>query len=163
LANHRLWAPWRLQYIKSDKGNECIFCEAAAAGDDARSLIPHRGSRCFVMLNAFPYTSGHVMVAPYEHTSDLAELDADTGGELIGLAQLSLRAIDRTYGPEGYNLGMNLGEIAGAGVADHLHLHVVPRWAGDTNFMTVAGDTRVLPQTLEDSYTALREAFSTLA
>jgi ATP adenylyltransferase len=162
MANQRLWAPWRLEYIKSDKTGECIFCSKPALGDDEAALIPHRGERCFVMLNAFPYTNGHVMVAPYEHTADLGTLDHETLLELMTLTQLSLRALAEAYGPEGYNVGINLGRIAGAGVADHVHLHIVPRWGGDTNFMPVVGDTRVMPQTLEQSYAALREAITAL-
>jgi ATP adenylyltransferase len=162
MANQRLWAPWRLEYIKSDKTGECIFCAKPSLGDDASALIPFRGDYCFVMLNAFPYTNGHVMIAPYEHTATLQELDEPSAAELMGLAQLALRAIDDSYGPDGYNVGINQGAIAGAGVVDHVHLHVVPRWAGDTNFMPVVGDTRVLPERLDDSYRSLKQAFETL-
>jgi len=170
LANQRLWAPWRLEYIKAARGQargrlsggpgECIFCSKPALGDDGKSLIPYRGERCFVMLNAFPYTSGHLMIAPYEHTAELEALDQSTSLELMTLTQRSLRALASAYAPEGYNLGVNLGTVAGAGVADHVHLHIVPRWAGDTNFMSVVADARVLPQSLEDSYAAVRDAFA---
>jgi ATP adenylyltransferase len=142
--------------------DECIFCSKPALGDDAAALIPYRGERCFVMMNAFPYTSGHLMIAPYEHTAALAELDEQTAGELMRLTQRSLRALGSAYGPGGFNVGANLGSVAGAGVADHLHLHVVPRWEGDTNFMPVVGDTVVLPQSLEDSYADVRKAFASL-
>jgi ATP adenylyltransferase len=162
LANQRLWAPWRLDYIKSDKTGECIFCAKPALGDDEKGLIPYRGERCYVILNAFPYTNGHLMIAPYEHTADLQALDDETSLELMNLTQRSLQALDSAYGPDGYNLGVNLGRIAGAGMADHVHLHVVPRWAGDTNFMPVVGDTRVMPQRLEDSYAEVRDAFAAL-
>ena len=172
MANQRLWAPWRLEYIKAARGrareqasggpDECIFCSKPELGDDARALIPYRGERCFVMLNAFPYTNGHLMIAPYEHTAALEALDESTSLELMTLTQRSLRALDSAYGPDGYNLGINLGAVAGAGVADHVHLHVVPRWTGDTNFMPVIADTRVLPQALEDSYAAVRDAFALL-
>jgi ATP adenylyltransferase len=162
LAEHRLWAPWRLEYIKSDKSGDCILCEKPATGDDERSLVVHRGERCFVILNAYPYNNGHVMVAPYEHTADLEKLDGDTSAELMALAQRSLRALARAYAPDGYNLGINLGAVAGAGVEDHVHFHVVPRWKGDTNFMSVLGNTRVLPERLEDSYRNLRAAFAAL-
>jgi ATP adenylyltransferase len=161
LAAERLWAPWRLQYIQGEKVGECIFC-AKPALDDAAALIAHRGERCFVMLNAFPYTSGHVMVAPYAHTADLAGLDESTALELMTLTQRSLRAIGVAYAPEGFNVGANLGSVAGAGVADHVHVHVVPRWEGDTNFMSVIGEVRVLPESLEDTHRALKEAFATL-
>lgn len=160
MANQRIWAPWRLPYIKSDKTGECIFCTKPALQDDGSGLIVHRGKRCFVMLNAFPYTNGHVMVAPLEHTSDLHGLDEETSLELMTLTQRSLRVLESAYEPDGYNVGLNLGTVAGAGLADHVHLHVVPRWAGDTNFMPVLGDTRVLPEYLEDTYRTLAQGFS---
>jgi ATP adenylyltransferase len=172
LANQRLWAPWRLQYIKaardqaggqvSGSQEECIFCSEPKLGDDAKALIPYRGERCYVIMNAFPYNNGHLMVAPYEHTGQLEALDEETALELMTLTQRSLRALTRAYEPEGFNLGINLGRIAGAGFEDHLHMHVVPRWAGDTNFMPVIADTRVLPQALEESYAAVRDAFGAL-
>ena len=161
MAAERLWAPWRLQYIRGEKSDECIFC-AKPALDDESALIVRRGKRCFVMLNAFPYASGHVMVAPYDHTADLAELDEGTSLELVTLTQDSLRAIRAAYNPEGFNVGANLGTVAGAGVADHVHIHVVPRWEGDTNFMSVIGEVRVLPETLEDTHRNLKEAFENL-
>ena len=149
-----------MPYIKSDKTGECIFCAKPALRDDGSGLIVQRGKRCFVMLNAFPYTNGHLMVAPFEHTADLGTLDEEASLELMSLTQRSLRVLDRAYDPDGYNVGLNLGTVAGAGVADHVHLHVVPRWAGDTNFMPVLGDTRVLPELLEDTYRTLARAFS---
>jgi ATP adenylyltransferase len=161
LAADRLWAPWRLQYIRGKKTEECIFCTKPAL-DDESALIVRRGERCFVMLNAFPYTSGHVMIAPYEHVADLTALDETTALELIGLTQESIRAIRVAYGPEGFNVGANLGTVAGAGIADHLHFHVVPRWEGDTNFMSVIGEVRVLPESLEDTQRRLKEEFANL-
>jgi len=158
LANHRLWAPWRLQYLKGERSSDCIFCSKPALGDE-EALIVHRGGSCYVILNAFPYTNGHVMVAPYEHVADLRGLDAGAAGELMALTQRALAAIEAVYGAEGFNLGANLGDIAGAGFADHFHMHVVPRWKGDTNFMPVVGDTRVMPESLPDSWAKLREAF----
>lgn len=157
----RLWAPWRLEYITGEKSDECIFCAKPALDDDS-ALIVHRGERCFVMLNAFPYASGHVMVAPYEHTADLAGLDEAASLELISLTQDSLRAIRLTYRPDGFNVGANLGTVAGAGVADHVHMHVVPRWEGDTNFMPVLSEVRVLPESLQDTHRRLKEAFAGL-
>jgi ATP adenylyltransferase len=159
LARYRLWAPWRLQYLKGEKSSDCIFCSKPALPDE-EAFIVHRGSSCYVILNAFPYTSGHLMVAPYEHVGDLRQLPPETSAELMDLTQRSLTAIERVYGPQGYNLGMNLGEVAGAGFAGHVHMHVVPRWEGDTNFMPVVGDTRVLPEALPDSWAKLREAFA---
>ena len=161
MAAEQLWAPWRLQYLRGEKSDECIFC-AKPELDDESALIVRRGQRCFVMLNAFPYTSGHVMVAPYEHTADLAGLDEATSLELMALTQQSIRAIRVAYSPDGFNTGSNLGTIAGAGVADHVHVHVVPRWEGDTNFMSVIGEVRVLPESLEDTHRNLKEAFANL-
>jgi ATP adenylyltransferase len=162
MAEQRLWAPWRLDYIKSDKTGECIFCTKPALGNDDEALITHRGDRCFVILNAFPYNNGHLMVAPYAHGGRLEDVDDATSLELMSLTKRSMRALANAYGPEGYNLGLNQGRIAGAGMAEHVHLHVVPRWAGDTNFMPVVSDTRVLPQSLADSQKAVREAFLAL-
>jgi ATP adenylyltransferase len=162
VANYRIWAPWRLEYVKDaskDNEDQCIFCAEPAEGDDEASLIVHRGERCFVILNKFPYTNGHLMVAPYEHSPALQELDPDTVAEMMSLAQAAMRRLEQVYSPHGYNLGVNQGRIAGAGVEGHIHLHVVPRWGGDTNFMPVVGDTRVMPQSLEDSYAALRGGF----
>jgi ATP adenylyltransferase len=161
LAAEILWAPWRLEYIIGEKSDECIFCAKPALEDDA-ALIVRRGERCFVMLNAFPYASGHVMIAPFEHTADLAGLDEATALELMSLTQDSIRAIGGAYRPEGFNVGANLGTVAGAGVADHVHMHVVPRWEGDTNFMPVLGEVRVLPESLGDTYRKLKEAFENL-
>lgn len=128
-------------------------------GDDERALIVHRGDSCYVMLNAFPYTNGHVMVAPYEHVSDLRQLGAAAAAEFMTLTQRSLDAVEHVYGPDGFNLGVNMGDVAGAGFADHVHQHIVPRWKGDTSFMPVVGDTLVLPEVLPDSWRRLRQAF----
>ena len=162
MANFRIWAPWRLAYVKDaskDIEEECIFCAKPAAGDDEANLVVHRGERCFVILNKFPYTNGHLMVAPYEHVATLPEVEAETVAELMALAQEAMTILERTYAPHGYNVGFNQGRVAGAGVEHHIHLHVVPRWGGDTNFMPVIADTRVMPQSLEDSYAALRGGF----
>jgi ATP adenylyltransferase len=159
MPDARLWAPWRMEYIESEKSDECIFCAALQSHDDAGNYVLHRGERCFVMLNAYPYTSGHLMVAPKEHVDSLEPLDDETLLELMKLTQRSLAAIGENYGPEGFNVGVNQGNVAGAGVEDHVHLHVVPRWAGDTNFMPVIGGARVLPQSLADSYEALKPLF----
>jgi ATP adenylyltransferase len=165
MANQRrehLWAPWRLEYIKGAETGECIFCTKPALGDDHEALIPHRGERCFVILNAFPYNNGHLMVAPYDHGGDLEQIEEETLLELMKLTQASMRALASAYRPDGYNVGLNQGRIAGAGMADHIHFHVVPRWSGDTNFMPVLSNTRVLPQSLDDSYHAIRGAFRAL-
>jgi ATP adenylyltransferase len=162
VASQRIWAPWRLEYVKDaskDNESECVFCAALAAGDDEASLIVHRGDRCFVILNKFPYTNGHLMVAPYEHVATLPELDAETGAEMLALVQKGITILGDVYDPQGFNVGVNQGRVAGAGVEHHIHMHVVPRWGGDTNFMPVLADTRVMPQSLEESYEALVGTF----
>ena len=160
MANFRIWAPWRLEYVKdASKDTECIFCTKPHEGDDREALIAHRGERCYVILNAFPYTNGHLMVAPFEHVGQLQDLDPETLAELTTLASRAMTILDEAYDPEGYNVGCNQGRIAGAGFDSHIHMHVVPRWAGDTNYMPVIGDTRVMPQTLEQSYDTLAGKF----
>jgi ATP adenylyltransferase len=159
VSEQRLWAPWRIEYIEGPKPDECIFCEALASEDDAERYVLHRGERAFVLLNAYPYANGHVMVAPNEHVDSLEALAPEALLELMTLAQRSLAAIREAYGPDGFNLGVNQGKIAGAGVEDHVHLHVVPRWEGDTNFMPVIGDVRVLAQSLDDSFASLSPLF----
>lgn len=155
----QLWAPWRLEYIQgADEQQECLFCQAAGAGDE-EALVVHRGERAFVLLNKYPYASGHVMVAPYRHEGEFDELSDEEAVEIHRLGAAALGALAETMRPQGFNLGWNLGRIAGAGVLDHVHLHVVPRWAGDTNFMPVLADVRVLPQALEDTRRALAEAW----
>jgi ATP adenylyltransferase len=155
----QLWAPWRLEYVGSaDEQEGCIFCRALA-GDDEEGLVVHRGRSAFVILNRFPYASGHLMVAPIRHTGELADLEDEELVEVHRLATSGLGALAETYGPQGYNLGWNLGRIAGAGVLDHVHLHVVPRWAGDTNFMPVLADVKVLPEHLADSRRKLADAW----
>jgi ATP adenylyltransferase len=141
-----LWAPWRLEYIQqADEQPGCVFCRAAEASDED-GLIVHRGERAFVLLNKFPYSSGHLMVAPLRHVGDFGELATDEAVEIHALTTRALGALRGVYGPEGFNLGWNLGRIAGAGVVDHVHEHVVPRWTGDTNFMPVLADAKVLPE-----------------
>jgi ATP adenylyltransferase len=159
VASQRIWAPWRLAYVKDaskDSEQQCIFCAKPAADDDEANLIVHRGERCFVILNLFPYTNGHLMIAPYEHLATLGELDSDTVAEMMALAQRAMSVLEDRYEPHGYNVGFNQGRVAGAGVEHHIHMHVVPRWGGDTNFMPVLADTRVMPQTLSDSYATLK-------
>jgi ATP adenylyltransferase len=163
MSAQRLWAPWRMQYVQGERKDEgCIFCLAGESSDDEARLVLHRGQRCLVMLNAFPYNSGHLMVSPHRHVASIERLDDDELLELMTLTQRALRAVRETYAPDGFNLGVNEGEVAGAGFAGHVHLHVVPRWAADSNFMAVTAYTRVLPQSLEDSYAQLRERFARL-
>jgi ATP adenylyltransferase len=152
-----LWTPWRYRYIaNASKDDRCIFCDALAANDDPRTLVVFRGEKNFIILNRYPYTSGHVMVVPFAHVADLTAADSDVLAEMMRLAQRVQGALERVYRPEGYNLGMNLGRAAGAGITGHLHLHVLPRWAGDANFMTVTGETRVEPEDLSTTYEKLR-------
>jgi ATP adenylyltransferase len=147
----QLWAPWRLEYIQqADEQDGCVFCRALEADDEA-GLVVHRGERAFVLLNKYPYASGHLMVAPVRHEGDFGGLDRDEATEVHRLASAALGALAETMSPQGFNLGWNLGRIAGAGVVDHVHMHVVPRWAGDTNFMPVLADLKVLPEALEDT------------
>jgi ATP adenylyltransferase len=156
-----LWTPWRYAYIAgASKEDGCIFCDAVAAGDDEKTLIVFRGAKNFIILNRFPYTTGHVMVVPYAHAADFAAADPEALSEMMGLAQRVQSALESAYHPQGYNLGMNLGRAAGAGVVNHLHLHVLPRWSGDANFMTVVGETRVEPEDLSTTYEKLSKALA---
>ena len=184
-----LWTPWRYAYVTQEDTREaragvpvaleawpgdrhCVFCNLIAAADyaiehgmpaeaaDRAANIVLRGQSCYICLNAYPYTSGHVMIVPYLHEGSLAALPAESAQEMMALAQRTTRALERAYSPNGVNIGLNLGKAAGAGVDDHLHMHVLPRWFGDTNFMTVTGETRVLPEVLEQSWQRLREAFA---
>jgi len=141
----------------------CVFCDAAGAAPGEASLLVHRGTACFVILNLFPYNNGHLMVVPNRHVASLAAATPDELNELMRLTQLAERALTEAYAPQGLNVGLNLGQAAGAGIADHLHVHVVPRWSGDTNFMTVAGETRVLPEAIEQTVARLRPVFARLA
>jgi ATP adenylyltransferase len=162
VANFRIWAPWRLAYVSDaskDIEEQCIFCAKPQADDDEANLIVHRGERSFVILNLYPYTNGHLMVAPYEHIGRLQELPPETLTEMMGLAQRAMDRLESVYDPHGYNVGFNQGRVAGAGVEHHIHMHVVPRWAGDNNFMPVIADTKVMPQSIEQSYEALKGAF----
>ena len=159
----QLWAPWRLEYIRGEKPAGCIFCDAAAGADEAESLVVARSPRAFVILNLFPYNSGHVMIVPSRHLARLADLDDAELLDLTRLVDRTLRVLEHVLRPEGYNVGLNLGRAAGAGVEDHLHVHVVPRWNGDTNFMTVACNARVLPEDLQQTALRLRPIFERLA
>jgi ATP adenylyltransferase len=157
-----IWTPWRYQYMKeaaSGKQIECIFCDAIARNDDAETLVVFRGAKSFVILNRYPYTSGHVMVVPYAHVPSLGECEPHTLEEMMRLAQRVEGAYRQNYNPDGMNIGMNIGRAAGAGVAGHIHLHVLPRWFGDSNFMTVTGETRVHPEELATTYQRMRSFF----
>ncbi|BCR04800.1 HIT family hydrolase [Desulfuromonas versatilis] len=157
-----LWAPWRMEYIQGDGSPEagCIFCVRDLAGEDEKRLILARGEHAFVIMNKFPYTNGHLMVAPYRHTAELGELSEAEILEMHRMLAFSQRALTQCMAPQGFNIGLNLGRTAGAGIEDHLHMHLVPRWNGDTNFMPVFADVRVIPQHLEATYRHLSRCFS---
>ncbi len=156
----RLWSPWRYRYVsRALPTDACIFCAKAAQDSDEENLILFRGSHNFVLLNLYPYTTGHLMVAPYAHIASLEDLPDEAAVEMMRLTQESVRHIRSLYKPQGLNAGLNLGECAGAGVAGHLHMHVLPRWMGDANFMTTIGETRVMPEDLPTTWQRLREVF----
>jgi len=153
-----LWTPWRYAYVTGARKPEgCVFCAAAKLADDAQAGVVFRGKHTFIILNAFPYTSGHVMVVPYEHTNELRKLPEAAAHEIMDLSQRLETALREIYRPDGVNLGMNIGEAAGAGVAGHIHMHVLPRWSADTNFMTTISETRILPEALATTYERLKE------
>ena len=154
----RLWSPWRLEYLKAPKKDGCIFCQAIQSNQDRENLVLWRGERAFLILNRFPYNNGHLMVVPYTHVPSLEDLDTPILTELMLLLKRSLAALRMAMQPDGFNIGANLGHVAGAGIEDHVHLHVVPRWSGDTNFMPIVGDVRVIPQTWLQTYDQLRAA-----
>lgn len=153
-----LWSPWRYDYIASadEKPRQCVFCIGEDASRDSERLVVYRGIHNFIILNLFPYTSGHLMVAPYAHMDMITAAPADQLAEMMALSKRAVEALQQVYHPEGFNLGMNLGHCAGAGIREHFHLHVVPRWTGDANFMTITGETRVLPEELHTTYYKLR-------
>ncbi|MBE0597943.1 MAG: HIT domain-containing protein [Desulfuromonadales bacterium] len=159
----QLWAPWRMTYIRGESDvpeTGCVFCLPPDPQEDERRLILHRGEHAFIIMNKYPYTNGHLMIAPYRHTADPATLDETEALEMHRFLVLAREVLQEVCAPQGFNIGMNLGQIAGAGVADHLHQHLVPRWSGDTNFMPVFSDVRIIPQHLEETYQLMRQAFA---
>ncbi len=159
----QLWAPWRMSYIGSESAKEgCVFCEKAQSSEDESNLVLWRGARCFALMNIFPYNNGHLMIAPYVHQPTILELDATTLTEMMTLAQQCVRASQAALGAQGFNIGINQGIVAGAGIADHTHMHVVPRWNGDTNFMPVVADVKVMPDFIENTYRQIREKLAPL-
>jgi len=155
-----LWTPWRYSYISTvDQTDGCVFCNLLGAGDDEKALIVHRGQHNFIVLNAFPYTSGHVMVVPFEHVDRLNLLSEPAAAEMMALSRRLEAVLTDLYRPNGINLGMNIGKAAGAGVAGHIHMHVLPRWIADASFITVVAETRVLPESLEETYRRLKAQF----
>ncbi len=155
-----MWAPWRMEYILSTKSKGCIFCDKPRQKNDRENLILFRGERCFVIMNFYPYNNGHLMVVPYCHVSNLEDLTSEEHAELMALLAKSNRVLKSAVNPDGFNIGMNLGKVAGAGIDDHLHFHIVPRWNGDTNFMPVLGHTKVLAQALFETWDSLQPLFS---
>jgi len=161
----RLWRPWRINYvnnIESLRDEGCIFCTKPAQDDDRKSLILYRGDSAFIIMNLYPYNTGHVMIAPYRHVGELELLDGAEMKELMELTSLAVKASKAEMKPQGFNVGMNLGQAAGAGFAGHVHVHVVPRWQGDTNFMPVVGESKVMPESLEDTYDRLLKSLQAL-
>lgn len=157
--NH-IWSPWRMEYIQNSKEEGCVFCSAQEKEDGAENLIAFRGEHAYVILNRYPYTSGHLMVVPLDHKPHLEELEAATRAEMMELTTRCMIVLRKIYHPEAFNMGANIGEAAGAGVKQHVHIHIVPRWAGDTNFMSTVGGTRVLPEALENTYERVKNGFS---
>jgi ATP adenylyltransferase len=160
MAGRPLWAPWRIEYVGADRTDPCPLCLAASGDGQEGKLVIDRGRRCLTMLNAFPYASGHLMTLPLRHVGALEALESDELTELMSLAQRAVRALREVMRPHGFNLGVNLGTAAGAGIDEHLHLHVVPRWEGDTNFMPLLADTRVLPEALDATRKRLAAAIA---
>lgn len=158
-----MWAPWRMEYIQSDKSGECIFCTAPAAGMDADKKILFRGKHCFVILNIYPYANGHLMVSPFRHLPCLSELNEDEVLESGKLIQKSIEILRELYHPDGFNIGYNIGKSGGAGFDEHLHAHIVPRWTGDTNFMPVLAETKIQPEHIEASFQRLSPHFQKLS
>jgi ATP adenylyltransferase len=154
-----LWTPWRYAYVSTaEKSAGCVFCDAVKAGDDRKVLIVYRGQHCFVILNRYPYTPGHVMIVPYAHLDELRKLSTDAAQEMMELSQRMESVLRELYRPDGVNLGMNIGKAAGAGIAGHIHMHVLPRWVADANFVSVVGETRILPEGLEETWKRMTKA-----
>lgn len=153
----RLWAPWRIEYILREEGNECIFCRKSKDNKDKENYILLRGKKCMVILNTYPYNNGHLMIVPYRHIGSVEDLEESEAQEMMKLLSLMTASLRKVLNPNGFNVGMNLGDIAGAGIVDHLHLHIVPRWKGDCNFMPVLSDTKIIPEALQQTYQKLKE------
>jgi ATP adenylyltransferase len=158
-----LWSPWRLEYILGPKAQHCVFCQKLDGGDDQTEHILLRGQTCYVTLNKYPYNNGHLLVVPYVHVPSLEDLPAETLTEMMLQVNKGIAALRLAMRPQGFNIGANLGKVAGAGIEAHVHLHVVPRWSADTNFMSVVGETRTIPETLDQTFAGLRKALATLA
>ncbi len=158
----RIFAPWRIEYIRSPKYEGCIFCDFPSENRDDERLILYRGEKSFIIMNNYPYNPGHLMIAPYRHVGQLEELRHEEMDEIMNLASLAVRAIKKSMNPDGFNIGINIGRVAGAGIEDHIHLHIVPRWNGDTNFMPVLADVKVIPEAVEETFKILKETINGL-
>jgi len=154
-----IWAPWRMEYIELKKAEGCILCEKPKQDNDAENYIPYRGDKNFIILNSYPYTPGHLMIAPYRHIANLEELTEEELHEHFEIVSRSIKVLRQEFSPEGFNLGINIGKAAGAGIVDHVHTHIVPRWQGDNNFMMVISDIRVVPEALAKTYQKLKGKF----
>ncbi len=159
LQMNRLWAPWRMEYIQMNKDTGCVFCMKSKSIDDESNLILYRGNESFILFNLYPYTNGHLMISPYKHTSDTNEISDDCNKEIMFFANQSMNILKICLNAEGFNFGANLGKCGGAGIEDHLHYHIVPRWSGDTNFMPVLGGTKVVVEGLKDTWNKLKPHF----
>ena len=159
----QVWAPWRMEYIKQDKSGECIFCVLPKADKDKKNFILHKGDTCFVIMNVYPYNTGHLMVSPYRHLSCITKMDEKENTELNRLTQKCVEILRTVKSPEGFNIGVNLGKAGGAGFDEHIHMHIVPRWIGDTNYMPVLADTKIHPEHLQATYDSLLPHFQTLS
>lgn len=157
-----MWAPWRIGYVTGERPAGCVFCKKIEADDDEANFVLYRGEHVAIVINTYPYNSGHLMVVPNRHVGELSELSDDEHEELWALTRLAAQVLREALYPEGLNIGMNVGEAAGAGISDHLHMHIVPRWPGDTNYMSSVAETRVVPQSLEDSYEQLKPVIDRL-
>lgn len=159
-----LWTPWRYAYVTAaQKTLDCIFCDLPKLGDDAKARIVYRGQHCYIVLNTYPYNPGHVMIVPFAHLDELQKLPAEAAHEMMDLSQRMERVLRQLYAPDGVNLGMNIGKAAGAGIAGHIHMHALPRWVADANFVSVIGETRILPETLDKTWKRMREALAKAA
>lgn len=156
-----LWAPWRIDYIKGEKEEGCIFCDKPKENDDKKNLILYRGKTGFIIMNRYPYSNGHLMAVPYKHTNKFSDLSSEERQEIMDLTSVSMDILG-AFKAEGFNIGMNIGRAGGAGIEEHLHFHIVPRWSGDTNFIAVLADTRVMPEYLEDTYDSLKREIKNL-
>ncbi|MBF0290589.1 MAG: HIT domain-containing protein [Nitrospinae bacterium] len=157
-----MWAPWRIGYILGEKPDGCVLCDMPKMDEDERNHIIHRGTTCYVIMNLYPYNNGHLMIVPFRHLSDYENLTSAELAESAELTARAVRALKKAMKPDGFNIGVNLGKAGGAGIDEHLHVHIVPRWSGDINFMTAVGGVRVIPQCLEETYHTLKEAFASV-